>query len=63
MDLAMDQSQANSPKYQRQLIDAEIKLLEESIRELKHRRNALALTCLLSTQRDHHHHILLLVFT
>ena len=50
MNLVMDSSpspsqqtsQANSPEYQRQLIDAEIKLLEESIRELKCRRNALA---------------------
>ena len=42
MDPSQQSNQANSPKYQRQLIDAEIKLLEESIRELKHRRNALA---------------------
>ena len=34
--------QFNSREYQRQAIDAEIKSLEESIRALKHRRNALA---------------------
>ena len=34
--------QANSREYQQQAIDAEIKTLEESIRALKRRRNALA---------------------
>jgi hypothetical protein len=38
----MDLSAANSREYQRQAIDAEIKSLEESIRALKRRRNALA---------------------
>ena len=42
----MDTSNANSPEYLRQAIDAEIKSLEDSIREsvraLKQRRNALA---------------------
>jgi hypothetical protein len=38
----MDSSQANSREYQRQAIDAEIKSLEDSIRALRHRRNALA---------------------
>jgi hypothetical protein len=38
----MDACQANSPEYQWQVIDAEIKSLEDSIRELKYRRNALA---------------------
>ncbi|KAH9041368.1 hypothetical protein EDB85DRAFT_2108767 [Lactarius pseudohatsudake] len=33
---------ARDPSHLRQAIDAEIKSLEESIRELKHRRNALA---------------------
>ncbi|KAH9030010.1 hypothetical protein EDB84DRAFT_220671 [Lactarius hengduanensis] len=37
----MDPSQANSREYQQQAIDAEIKLLEASIRALKLRRNAL----------------------
>ena len=51
-DLAMDPGQANSPEYQRQLIDTEIKLLdsEESIRELKYRRNALAPVSSLPTE-------------
>ena len=42
--LAMDPSNANSSswEYQQQAIDAEIKSLEESIRALTHRRNALA---------------------
>jgi hypothetical protein len=34
--------QANPREYQRQVIDAEIKSLEESIRALRYRRNALA---------------------
>jgi hypothetical protein len=34
--------EATSREYQQQAIDADIKLLEESIRELKRRRNALA---------------------
>ena len=38
----MDPSEANSWEYQQQAIDAEIKSLEESIRALKYRRNALA---------------------
>src|SRR6267378_1117860 len=38
----MNPSHTNSRKSQRQVIDAEIKSLEESIRGLKHRRNALA---------------------
>jgi hypothetical protein len=38
----MGSSKANSWEYQRQAIDAEIKSLEDSIRELKHRRNAVA---------------------
>src|SRR6266702_4088089 len=38
----MDPSQPNSREYQRQAIDAEIRSLEESIRALRHRRNALA---------------------
>jgi hypothetical protein len=38
----MDPSQANPREYQRQAIDAEIKSLEESIRALRYRRNALA---------------------
>ena len=38
----MDPSSANSPEHQREAIDAEIKSLEESIRALKYRRNALA---------------------
>ena len=38
----MDPSQANSPGYQQQVIDAEIKSLEESIQELKRRRNAIS---------------------
>ena len=40
----MDPSEANSSswEHQQQAIDAEIKSLEESIRALKHRRNALA---------------------
>ena len=46
----MDPSQANSPEYQRQLIDAEIKLLEQSILELKYRRNALAPVSSLPTE-------------
>jgi hypothetical protein len=37
----MDPSQDNSREYLRQTIDAEIKSLEESIRTLKLRRNAL----------------------
>jgi hypothetical protein len=39
---AMNSSKANSREYQRRAIDAEIKSLEDSIRALKHRRNALA---------------------
>ena len=46
----MDPSQANSPEDQRQLIDAEIKLLEQSILELKYRRNALAPVSSLPTE-------------
>ena len=38
----VNSSQANSREYLRQAIDAEIKSLEESIRALRHRRNALA---------------------
>ena len=38
----MDSSQANSREHQLQAIDAEIKSLEESIRVLRRRRNALA---------------------
>ena len=38
----MDPSEANSWEFQQQAIDAEIKSLEESIRALKYRRNALA---------------------
>ena len=38
----MHTSQAKSRESQRQAIDAEIESLEESIRALKHRRNALA---------------------
>ena len=38
----MDPSQANSPGYQQQVIDAEIKSLEGSIQELKRRRNAIS---------------------
>ena len=38
----MDPSQAISPGYQQQVIDAEIKSLEESIQELKRRRNAIS---------------------
>ena len=47
---AMDPSQVNSPEYQRQLIDAEIKLLEQSILELKCRRNTLAPVSSLPTE-------------
>jgi hypothetical protein len=39
---AMDVCHANSPEYQRQVIDTEIKSLEDSIRELKCRRNAIS---------------------
>ena len=42
MNLAMDPTREISPEEQRRLIDAEIKLLEQSILELKCRRNALA---------------------
>ena len=38
----MDSRKVNSREYQRQAIDAEIKSLEESIRTLRHRRNAIA---------------------
>ena len=38
----MNSRKANSREYQRQAIDAEIKSLEESIRALKRRRNAVA---------------------
>ena len=38
----MDPSKSNSREHQRQVIDAEIKSLEEFIRALKYRRNALA---------------------
>ena len=38
----MDPSEANSWEHQQQAIDAEIKSLEESIRALRYRRNALA---------------------
>ena len=38
----MDPSQADSREHQRQAIDAKIKSFEESIQELKYRRNALA---------------------
>ena len=46
----MDSSQPNSREYQQQAIDAEIKSLEESIRELKYRRNALAPVSSLPTE-------------
>ena len=46
----MDPSQANSPEDQLQVIDAEIKSLEESIRELKCRRNALVSISSLPTE-------------
>ena len=48
----MDPSQPNSREYQRQVIDAEIESLEveESIRELKYRRNALAPVSSLPTE-------------
>jgi hypothetical protein len=46
----MDSSQPNSREYQRQAIDAEIKSLEESIQELKYRRNALAPVSSLPTE-------------
>ena len=38
----MDSRKVNSREFQRQAIDAEIKSLEESIRALKQRRNAVA---------------------
>jgi hypothetical protein len=38
----MDSCKANSREYQRQVIDSEIKSLEESIRALRHHRNAVA---------------------
>ena len=38
----MDSSHAHSREYFQQAIDAEVKSLEESIRALKHRRNALS---------------------
>ncbi|KAF8257863.1 hypothetical protein EI94DRAFT_1756479 [Lactarius quietus] len=46
----MDPSQANSREYQLQAIDAEIKSLEESIRALRRRRNALAPVSSLPTE-------------
>ena len=48
----MDPSHPNSREYQRQVIDAEIESLEveESIRELKYRRNALAPVSSLPTE-------------
>jgi hypothetical protein len=46
----MDSSQPNSREYQQQAIDAEIKSLEESIQELKYRRNALAPVSSLPTE-------------
>jgi hypothetical protein len=46
----MDPSQPNSREYQQQAIDAEIKSLEESIRVLKYRRNALAPVSSLPTE-------------
>ncbi len=46
----MDPSQANSREYQRQVIDAEIKSLEGSIRALRQRRNALAPVSSLPTE-------------
>jgi hypothetical protein len=46
----MDPSKPNSREYQRQAIDSEIKLLEESIRALKYRRNALAPVSSLPTE-------------
>ena len=46
----MDPSQPNSREDQRKVIDAEIKLLEESLRVLKHRRNALAPVSSLPTE-------------
>ena len=42
--LTMDPSQRNPRGYLRQVIDAEIKSLEESVRAPRHRRNALALS-------------------
>ena len=41
---------ANSPEYQQQVIDVEIKSLDESIRELKCRRNAIAPISTLPTE-------------
>ena len=38
----MDSREVNSREFQRQVIDAEIKSLEESIRALRYRRNAVA---------------------
>jgi hypothetical protein len=46
----MDTSQAKSREFQLQVIDAEIKSLEESIRALKHRRNKLAPIASLPTE-------------
>jgi hypothetical protein len=46
----MDPSQPNSREYQRQAIDTEIQSLEEYIRVLKHRRNALAPVSSLPTE-------------
>ena len=57
----MDPSQANpresSREYVRQAIDAEIKTLEESLRALRHRRNALAPVSSLPTE------VILTIFT
>ena len=41
-DIIMNPTQANSWEHLQQAIDAEIKSLEESIRALKHRRNAVS---------------------
>ncbi|KAI9440610.1 hypothetical protein H4582DRAFT_1812230 [Lactarius indigo] len=46
----MDATQASSREYQQQVIDAEIKLLEESIRTLKLRRNAFTSISSLPTE-------------
>ena len=50
MNLAMDPTREISPEEQRRLIDAKIKLLEQSILELKCRRNALAPVSSLPTE-------------
>ena len=50
MNLAMDPTREISPEEQRRLIDAKIKLLEQSILELKCRRNTLAPVSSLPTE-------------